>query len=290
MGDLHYSDIATNNVTLFEDAHRKTVTQHNAAKLFRTTPTVYIWDDHDYGKNNADSRSQSKPAALSAFKNMIPSYESNHDSIYHAFTVANVRFIMTDVRSESDPSCQCMLSESQLEFFYQELRQWNDYDVVVWMTTRPWIDKPKQGADTWGGYQKQRNEIANFIAELKIDNLIQIAGDAHMLAVDDGTNSCYADEKYHAKGFPVFQAAPLAGLGSIKGGPYSHGVRTRWFWMNRQYGLLSIRPKSTATGSASEIKFSGFRIKDRDYAQSPQELWEKKPIIEYETTLPREDD
>ncbi len=288
MGDLHYSDIVRNDVALFEDAHRRTVAEFNASKLFRTTPVVYMWDDHDFGANNSDSKSESKPAAFSAYKNMIPSYPTQEDSIYQAFTVANVRFILTDVRSEAIHSEESMISKSQQEFLYHELKQWEKFDVVVWMSTRPWIDKPKKGADSWGGFQIQRREIANFIAKNKINNLMLISGDAHMLAVDDGTNSAYADEEYSAQGFPVFQAAPLAGFGTVKGGPYSHGVRTQHWRMNRQYGLMSINPIPSAKGTLSEISFKGYRILGKNYAKDTEELLSKEPIIEYKTRLPRE--
>jgi hypothetical protein len=49
-----------------------------------------------------------------------------------------------------------------------------------------------------------------------------VAGDAHMLAIDDGTNSDYSDGG--DAGFPVLQAAALDRPGSVKGGPYSEGT------------------------------------------------------------------
>ncbi|MCP4962875.1 MAG: hypothetical protein GY925_26865 [Actinomycetia bacterium] len=59
-----------------------------------------------------------------------------------------------------------------------------------------------------------------------------VAGDAHMVAIDDGTNSgCGGHD-----GFPVLQAAALDRPGSIKGGPYSHGT----FPGAGQFGLIEV--------------------------------------------------
>lgn len=44
--------------------------------------------------------------------------------------------------------------------------------------------------------------------------------DAHMLAIDDGTNTDYStgnDANSTGAGFPILQSAPLANYGSVKG-------------------------------------------------------------------------
>ena len=75
-----------------------------------------------------------------------------------------------------------------------------------------------------------------------------VSGDAHMVALDDGSNSDYSTTG--GAGFPVFHAAPLDRPGSIKGGPYSDGA----FDGPGQFGLLDIDDRGdtiavTATGS-----------------------------------------
>jgi hypothetical protein len=54
-----------------------------------------------------------------------------------------------------------------------------------------------------------------------------LSGDAHMLAIDDGTNSNYAGEagdRADGPGFPIMHAAAFDQKGSVKGGPYSGGT------------------------------------------------------------------
>jgi hypothetical protein len=61
-----------------------------------------------------------------------------------------------------------------------------------------------------------------------------VAGDAHMVAIDDGSHSGYAAGG--GGGFPVVHAAALDRPGSLKGGPYSEGA----FPGGGQFGLLTV--------------------------------------------------
>ena len=62
--------------------------------------------------------------------------------------------------------------------------------VVFWASSVPWIGAVDEGAG-WAGCADERREIANFIAQNGIRNLVILSGGAEMLAADDGTNSDY---------------------------------------------------------------------------------------------------
>jgi hypothetical protein len=65
-----------------------------------------------------------------------------------------------------------------------------------------------------------------------------LSGDAHMAAIDDGTNSNYVEGSAPGtRGFVVFHAAPFSRFPRTKGGPYSHGRSTR----NHQFGWVEVR-------------------------------------------------
>ena len=98
----------------------------------------------------------------------------------------------------------------------------------------PWIASEASGSDNWAGYTTERAEIADFIADNDIDGLFMIAGDAHMVAIDDGTNSDYSATG--GAGFPVLHAAALDRPGSDKGGPYSEGS----FPGAGQFGVVDV--------------------------------------------------
>jgi hypothetical protein len=52
MGDLHYGNLEQDRFEDFVDLFDRTLLQPNQAKLYQTVPTVYMWDDHDYGPNS----------------------------------------------------------------------------------------------------------------------------------------------------------------------------------------------------------------------------------------------
>ena len=231
MGDMHYENIGVNNVAIFQQAFQRVLNSATQSKLYEQIPIAYMWDDHDYGPNNSDSTSPSREAARFTYRQYVPHYplveEEINQAIYHSFSIGRVKFIMCDSRSARSPANsvddenKTMLGATQKAWFKQELIDGRDnYALTVWVNTLPWIGVT--GDDGWYLYTNERKELSNFIKNNNIQNLCMVSGDAHMIAVDDGTNSNYSDSS--GKGFPVLHAASLHRTPGIKGGPYSHGA------------------------------------------------------------------
>ena len=79
----------------------------------------------------------------------------------------------------------------------------------------------------------ERREIADSIKTNAIDNLLILCGDAHMCAVDDGSNAAYAANGGGAP-LAVLHGSSLDRSSSFKGGPYSHG----WYLPKRNEGCF----------------------------------------------------
>lgn len=243
LGDLHYEDIDEDSPARFAAAYDLVLTSPTQASLAAEVPVAYVWDDHDFGRNNSDRNSPSKRAALAAYRAHVPSHPLVDDqAIYHAFTIGRVRFLMTDCRSQRTPRgtphrYRTLLGKKQKAWLKQELLDSKGrYPLVVWVSPVGWIGKTLDD-DSWPGYPSERTELALFLAEHGIENVLMLAGDAHMLAIDDGTNNTYAQDG--RRGFPVFHVAALDQVGSEKGGPYSHGVQIG----RGQYGLIEIEDR-----------------------------------------------
>jgi hypothetical protein len=243
-GDLFYGDVIDNSLDTFTDLYGGSLRRPAQAAMFSGVPLAYTWDDHDYGPNDSGGDSPSRAAALYSYRELVPHYElalAGPDApITQAFTIGRVRFILTDTRSaRSAPSDGTtpgtMLGVEQLAWFLDELEDSaKTHAAVVWVSSVPWISETAAGSDDWGGYPEERAAIADFISTKDIDNLVMIAGDAHMVAIDDGTNNRYAADGEPS--FPVMHAAALDRPGSIKGGPYSEGA----FPGAGQFGLLTV--------------------------------------------------
>jgi phosphodiesterase/alkaline phosphatase D-like protein len=204
-----------------------------------------MWDDHDYGPNDGDRQSPSRAAAWTAYRTYAPHYplgdREQSGPIYQAFTIGDARFILSDLRSERDPATEpdgpekSMLGDEQRAWLERELlRSSRHSSVVFWVSSVPWIVSTVSPGDSWGAYADERLALSRFIDDNDLDNVVMLAGDAHMLAADDGTHSNYADPS--SPGFPVLQAAPIDQHISTKGGPYSEGIVAE----PGQFGLVTV--------------------------------------------------
>jgi phosphodiesterase/alkaline phosphatase D-like protein len=243
-GDLHYEDLAEDRELDYVRAYDVQLSEPAPQALYLSTPSVYMWDDHDYGPNDGDRTSRSRPAALQSYREMVPHYPFAMDSaeapIAQAFSIGRVRFLVTDLRSARDPKDdpdgaeKTMMGSEQLAWFERELvSAARSHALVVWVSSVPWLVSDNVG-DSWGAYPTERDKIADLVVREDIDNLVMLAGDAHMVAADDGSNNTYGS--LGEAGFPVLQAAALDRQGSLKGGPYSEGAHPG----AGQYGLLQV--------------------------------------------------
>ena len=257
MGDFHYENITANDPNRFARAYDTVLASRTQSALYRSAPIVYTWDDHDFGNNNSDSTSPSRPAALEIYDAFVPHYPlTSRESIQQAFSIGRVRFIVTDSRSgrspmTGDPRQRTMLGPAQLAWLEQELESAKDAPLVVWVNSLPWITRgDERNSDGWAPYAPERERIANHLAKLQMtERVIMLSGDAHMAAIDDGTNSRYATVEAPARGFVVAQAGPFDQRPKKKGGPYSSGESLA----NSQFGVLDVADdgtslKATVTG------------------------------------------
>ncbi|MEM9561298.1 MAG: alkaline phosphatase D family protein [Actinomycetota bacterium] len=276
IGDFHYADVDTDDVARFHDALDRVLRSPAQSALYRSTSVAYVWDDHDYGTDNADRTAPSRPAAMAAYRQYVPSYElaGPTTSIHQAFTIGRVRFVMTDARSERDPSGlpddadKSMLGPDQKAWLKAELvRASSTHALVVWIQPVPWTGVAEVGGDSWGGYSTERRELADFLVDEGITNLVMVSGDAHMVAIDDGTNTNLSDRgrlDTPTGGFPLLHVAALDQVGSRKGGPYSHGE----FPGGARFGTVEV----IDDGSTIDVVLAG-----RD--------WRGTPFVEHRVTV-----
>jgi alkaline phosphatase D len=267
-GDIHYEDITRNEPDRFRAAFDAVMGSPTQSRLYRSVPIAYTWDDHDFGGNGSDASSAAGPAALAVYRQFVPHYPLEGDGrrgIHQAFTIGRVRVIMTDSRSQRTssrmaPQRRSMLGPAQLPWLKEQLSRAADAPLILWVNTVPWIASPGSGSDNWGSYAVERAELATHIGRLGLaGRLLMLSGDAHMVAIDDGTHSNYATGNGRGqRGFVVMHAAPLDRRTSEKGGPYSHGISRE----RGQFGLVEV----TDDGQKLSVELSG---RDRAGARIP---------------------
>ncbi len=244
-GDLYYGDVSTDDPAAFAQLFTTTWSSPGQGALYRSTTLAYTWDDHDYDGNDADRTAASRPAALAAYRTYVPHYPfvlaATDGPIAQAFTVGRVRVVLTDLRSarspvaEPDGPAKSMLGTEQREWLLREVTESSrTHALVVLVSASPWIVADSPGTDTWGGYASERQLLSDAIEQAGVHNLLMLSGDAHMVAIDDGSHNTFATSGKAS--FPVFHAAPLDRPAYPKGGPYSEGEHST----PGQFGLVQV--------------------------------------------------
>ena len=248
LGDLHYRNdlpvlgLKEKYLDDYRHNYDLVMAQTRQRNLYQNIPLAYIWDDHDYGTNDSDGSYNLKYIASEAYREQVPYYPlveeidaiKGRGAIYQSFVIGRVRFVMTDSRFHQDPigvgdnHDKTLLGNDQKEWLLQQLKigkqqqQNNREGLTIWVNSIPWIAEPNAPTSSWNKFPQERTQIANFIKENKIDKLLMISGDAHMLALDDGKKGTANNYATGGGGsFPVIQAASLDSRESFKGGPYN---------------------------------------------------------------------
>ncbi|KUF89917.1 hypothetical protein AM588_10002534 [Phytophthora nicotianae] len=249
-GDLHYHNLVVNNVAAFRDGYDSIFASPvGRAMLAMDMPFVYMWDDHDFGPDNSDSTAPGRNASVQAYHEFVPHYpliggRSRSNTVHQAFTIGRVRYLLTDLRSARTPNTapaaptKTVLGKKQKAWFKSELvRATSDPTIrlIIWVNTMPWLDDERK----WGHFVHEQQELVNFIKAHGLNKwvpIVIVSGDAHMLAVDDGSHS--------PGNLTVLHSAALGRPGSIKGGPYSHGA----FPGSGQYAVMDVTDEGGKDG------------------------------------------
>jgi hypothetical protein len=246
LGDLHYEDIAANDLDLRLDAIDKVLGSPSQQRLLGSKGLVYIWDDHDWLGNDSGGNETEEGARDTALESYtlafphypLPSQTGRARPPFHAFTIGTVRFVVSDLRSEA--TANSAYSREQRTWLLNEISLADDYDYVIWMTSRPWIGEADAEQDNWRGYEEDRRELSQHISSaVSKGNFLAISSDAHMMAFDDGTNTYYGSSS-NATSFPILQTGPMDRLGSTKGGPFTEGCHTVRWKRNHQFAKISF--------------------------------------------------
>lgn len=230
-GDLHYRDINVDDPSLYHSGYDQVLNSPRQGALYRNVPTVYVWDDHDYGANNSTYASPSRPAAVATYRHRVPHFPlpDSAGAVYQTFVYGRVRFVMLDVRANKGIDAVPPIGIEQRDWFKSIVSSATESALIIGTGT-PWIGT---ASDSWAsGHVAIRAELATHLHdEGWKDRVIFWAGDAHSISYDDGTNNPHGG--LYA---PVFQTAALDRTGSHKGGTY-----TRAPVLDRgQFGLWEI--------------------------------------------------
>lgn len=207
LGDIIYGDTRDMNVLQEKYDQRK---NHPVYQLFiEQYPVIGIWDDHDYGENDAGSeypmKKQSRDLLL-AFLDIPPSEKTwQQEGAYQSYIFGpagkKVKFILLDSRYfREDPNgANCVadaqsvpekdiLGEKQWEWLEKQLCQ-SDADVHV-IGSGIQVIPDEHRFEKWANFPYAQKRLYDLLVKCEPKRVVFMSGDRHMaeisvMALDD---------------------------------------------------------------------------------------------------------
>lgn len=156
-------------------------------KLLATKINYAIWDDHDYGTNDACKTYQLKENSRKLFMEYWANktYGEHGQGIYTTFSYSDAQFFMLDdrfFRDENDlvetpDRTKSQLGKQQLDWFLQSLL--NSRATFKFVCIGGQFLNEHTNKESYNFFKAERNYIIDFIAEHKISGVIFLSGDRH---------------------------------------------------------------------------------------------------------------
>ena len=201
-GDNIYSD--TRDMELMAAKYDSLKTNKYYQSFTSSLPysVLGVWDDHDYGKNDAGKNWEYKEEAKSKFIDFFD-IDSTHamaerGGIYHSKTIEagdnSIKFYMLDTRYFRDglidanspgkryqphsTTDSTLLGEQQWKWFEKELKSSNaDFNIIV--SSIQFLSR-EHGFETWGNFPHEVNKMESLLKKYSPENIIFLTGDRHI--------------------------------------------------------------------------------------------------------------
>lgn len=176
--------------------------------LHQLKPFITTWDDHEITNNAYDKGAQNhqdsegdyqqrKLAARKAYYEWLPVRKKENDPLYRSFNLGNLGdLIVLDTRLEGrtvqvdatatnyEDSTRHMLGTEQMAWFKSELMSTYKWKIVANQVPFGPLILPDSSAqnkymDGWDGYPADQSEVAQFIHNKRIRDVVFMTGDYH---------------------------------------------------------------------------------------------------------------
>jgi alkaline phosphatase D len=179
VGDNHYGNTPDVGGLRWND--RRTLEVPERAALVATTPTLAVWDDHDYVGNNTIGSSPGKENALRVFGEYWANSSygtAGTPGVFSTYRWGDVELFLLDDRyyrsAEDDPK-GTMLGSGQTKWLETALLA-STATFKLLVTGSMWS---AHGGETWADFPGARTALLDFIRDKAIGGVVLLAGDVH---------------------------------------------------------------------------------------------------------------
>ncbi len=251
LGDIIYAD--TTNMKVLAAEYKRLKTNPEYKKLRAKAQIIGVYDDHDYGANDAGKsfpkKKQSKKCLMDFLDIPNNSPIRKREGAYHSYTFGKagqrIKVIVMDTRYFRDtlipdptkakryiPNMEGdLLGAEQWKWLEKELK--NSQANLNILCSSIQIVADDHGHEKWGNFPNARKRILSLIAQTKPKNLLILSGDRHMAEIS----------KMDLQGLPY----PLydftsSGLTHIRSGTSEvNKFRVGDMIVKKNFGVLKVR-------------------------------------------------
>lgn len=251
LGDIIYGD--TDDMEVLRGKYRKLEELPAYREFAANTPITGVWDDHDYGQNDAGKnyshKEQSEEILLDFLKVDSTTEVRRHPGVYSSMTLGKaeqqVKVILLDGRYfrdslvhstaagrryEANPEGD-MLGEQQWAWLEKELTD-SQADVHIIGCGIQFIPE-EHGWEKWANFPKARQRFFDLLSKTKVANPILISGDRHIAEV-----SKIALEGYQEPVYELTASGLTHTWSSVK--EEANRYRVGQLIVQRNFGLINI--------------------------------------------------
>ena len=176
-------------------------------KFRQTTPHMMIWDDHDYGANDAGRelpfKEKSKTAFLDFWKVGVADIRRERDGIYYSKTYGpqgrKIQIIMLDTRTfrsglrlsnsrlpgqgpyrPNEDISTTILGKKQWRWLKKVLKEKADIRFIV---SSVQVIANQHKWEKWGNFPHERQKLYSLLVQYQLKNVFFISGDRHFGAI-----------------------------------------------------------------------------------------------------------
>lgn len=199
-GDNVYAD--TQNMEKMAKAYQLQKQDSLYQKLMKEATVFGVWDDHDYGKNDAGVEWEMKDQAQLLLYDFLDvptnSMLRKRPGTYQSYTVeglgGKVKFILLDMRYFRDSldkslvkgrrykptadTSKTILGDAQWQWLEKELTQ-SDADFNLIVSSIQFLSR-QHGFETWGNFPHETHRMEKLIAQSGAKSVFFISGDRHI--------------------------------------------------------------------------------------------------------------
>lgn len=268
LGDNVYGD--TDDMQVLETKYRLQ-NEHPAYRRFReAVPVIGVWDDHDYGRNNAGKEYAHKEESMQLALDFLGEPENSprrkQKGIYAAYEYqarqTKVKVILLDARYNRDALLRegkkyvpdpmgDFLGEEQWAWLEKQL-QGSDADIHIIGSGIQFIPD-RHPYEKWANFPAARERLFQLIASSGAKGVIFISGDRHIAEI--------SKIKIEGMDYPVYEVTASGMTHSSENNtdevnPYRVGPLIN----QKNFGIIRIRPGKEGQGAQLIVKGEGNKL------------------------------